>query len=166
MKGTCHERIIIRCITEYYQLCTAQGIIFLGILCSLPDHLTHQLYGIHVDTGLGGAQVHRAAHTLCGRQRQRNGTDQQFVRRGHSLADQCGITAQEVHTNLMCYLIQCLCNTCKVFYRMTCRTTDQCNGSYGNSLIYNGDAKFSGDLLSGLHQILGCFVDFVINLLI
>ena len=166
MECTCHKGIVIRCITEHNQFCTTQGIIFLGILSGFLHHLSHKLDRIHIDACLGGAQVHRAAHTLCGGQRKRNGTDQQLVCRSHSLAYQCRISAKEIHTHFMCYFIQGLCNACEILDGVACGAADQRNGRYGNSLIYNRNTKFSGDLLSGLHQILGCFVNFVINFIV
>ena len=53
MECTGHKRIVIRCIAEHHKLCTPQGIIFPGIFRCLPDNLSHQLHGIHIDTGFG-----------------------------------------------------------------------------------------------------------------
>ena len=53
MKGTSHERIVIRGVAEHYKFGTAKGILCFGIFCRLEDYLTHEFYGIHIDARLG-----------------------------------------------------------------------------------------------------------------
>ena len=166
MESTCHKRVVIRCITEYNQFCTAQRIVFFCSLCGGKNHLTHQFYSIHVDTGLCGSQVYGAADTLGFCKSLRDGTDQQLICFCHPFGYQCRITTDKVYAYFFCCFIQCFCQCDKVFRCFTCCTADQCDRGNGDSFIYNRDSVFFGDIFTGLYQIFCQSCDLFINLLI
>ena len=110
MERACHERIVVRCIAEHHQLCTAQGIIVLGCLSCLLYNPSHQLHRIHVKSCLGGTHINGTADALGLRQRLGDGEDQVLIRSSHPLADKGGITADKIHAHFLCSLVQRLCN--------------------------------------------------------
>ena len=101
MECSRHKWIIIRCITEYYQLGTAEGILLLGLLCRCLDNFAHQAHRIHVKADAGRAHVDRRADIICLGQRLRNRADEILFRGSHSLGDNRGIPADEVDAELM-----------------------------------------------------------------
>ena len=82
---SCHKRVVIRCIAEYNQLCTAKRILLSCIFCCLFYDLAHQAYRIHVDTAFCGANVDGTADTLCNRECFRNGANQILIALCHAL---------------------------------------------------------------------------------
>ena len=58
MEGACHEGVILRGIAEHHQLGTADALLVGSQFSGLLDDLTHELDGIQVEAGLGGADVH------------------------------------------------------------------------------------------------------------
>ena len=91
MESTCHKRVIIRCITEYNQLRTSQGILIFGSFRCFQNDLTHQLNSIHIDTCTCRSNIYRTADTLCLRHSLWDRFDQKSLSRSHSLAYQCRI---------------------------------------------------------------------------
>ncbi len=65
----------------------------------------------------------------------------------------------------MGHFIQSLCNLCKIFLRFTRSPSHKSDRCYGNSFIDNRYSKFSGNLFTGLYQILGRFIDFMVYFL-
>ena len=53
VEGAGHERVVLYGIAEYYELGCADALPVCGELRCFTDFLTHQLYSIHVDAGLG-----------------------------------------------------------------------------------------------------------------
>ena len=166
MESTCHKRVIIRCVTEYHKLGTAKGILLFGRLCGCKDDLAHQFYGIHIDTGLGGANIYRTADTLCLCHCLRNGADKKLLCRSHSLAYQCGISANKVNANFLGTFIQCSCDGHKIFRFLTCSSANQSDRCYRNSFIYNRDPVLGCDLITGRYQVSGFCGDLLIYFLI
>ena len=116
VKCTCHERIIIRCITKYNQFRAAIYFCILGRLRSRSDHLTHQTDCIHIDTGLCRSHIDRTADEICLCECLWYRTDQKFFSTCHALAHQCRITTEEIHTDLLSRTIKCLCD-CNIVLR-------------------------------------------------
>ena len=54
----CHEGVILNGIAEYYQLCRSDTVAVCGLYRSFLDYLTHELYSVHVDTRLCGADIY------------------------------------------------------------------------------------------------------------
>ena len=166
MESTCHKRVIIRCITEYNQLRTSQGILIFGSFRCFQNDLTHQLNSIHIDTCTCRSNIYRTADTLCLRHSLWDRFDQKSLSRSHSLAYQCRITADKVYAYHLGSLIQSFCNSYKIFLCLTCSSANQCDRSYGNSFIYDRNSIFTGNSLTCRYQILctGCdlFIDFLI----
>ena len=166
MKSACHERIIIRRVAEYYQLCTAQRIIFLCCLGCLLDNLTHKPYRIHIQSCFCRSYIHRAADTLCLSQRLRNRTNQILLSRCHSLGNQSRIAANKVYAHFLCCPIQGSGQSHKILRRLAGAAAHQSNRSNRNSLVYNRHTEITGNGLSCRHQILCIGGDFSVNFFI
>ena len=166
MKCTSHKRIIIRCITEYHQLCAA---IHRSVLCCLrsrSDHLTHQTHRIHIDTCLCGSNVYGTTYNISLSQCLWNGTDQKFLTTSHSLAYQCRISAEEVYTHLFCRTIQRLCDRHKIFRGLAGCGTDHCDRGNRDTLVYDRNTILLFNLFTNSYQILGCSSDLIIDFFI
>ena len=164
MESTCHERVIIWCIAENNQFCTAKRIILLRHFCSFFYNFTHQTDCIHINTGLGGTHIDRTADTFRRCQRLRDGTHEKLVTLRHSLGNQCRKPAQEVNAYRMGCLIQHLCNLHIIIRCLAGRSTDQSNRSYGNTFINNGNSVLRLDGFSSGYQIFGRRGDLLINI--
>ena len=68
----------------------------------LADHFAHYPDRVHVDPGLGGADVHRRADKFRLCQRPRNGFDQFFISCGKSFVYQSRIAADKVDPHFLC----------------------------------------------------------------
>ena len=115
VEGTGHEGVVLHGVAEHHQLGAAKTVPVRRPGGGILDDAAHELHGIHIDAGTGGANVDAGAHQLRPVQGLRNGADQLFVGKGHSLLHQCGIAADKVYAHFVCYLIQSLCNACKIF---------------------------------------------------
>ena len=69
-------------------------------LAGLLHGLAHQLDGVHVQTGLGGTDVHRAAHDVGLGQCAGDGFDQAAVTGREALVHQCAVTTHKVDAHL------------------------------------------------------------------
>ena len=166
MESTCHKRVVIRRVAKYHQLGTAKGILLFGSLCCLKDDFSHQLHGVHVDSGLCGTNVYRAAHPLSACKCPGNGTDQKLFCGGHSFAYKSSVSADKVYSNLFCSFVKSLGDGHKVLCGLAGSSAYQTNRGYGNSFIYNGNSVLGRNLLSGCYQILSISGNFVINFFI
>ena len=86
--------------------------------------------------------------------------------RSHALGNQRRITADKVHAHLLCCLIQSFRNRHKILRCFAGAAAYQRNRGNRNSLVYNRNAKVSGNLLSGRYQILCISGDLFINFFI
>ena len=159
---TGHERVILYRVAEYHQLCSAHALVVFGEERSFLNLPAHQGNGVHVDAGLGGADVYRGAHQLSFGQSLRDGFNQFPVAGAEALLDQCGISADKINSDSMGCPIQRTC----VFHRVAAGYTGQhgnrCNG---NSLVYNWNAVLSGNLFAGFHQVFCFSADLFVDLL-
>ena len=85
MEGAGHERVIIRSITENDELRAGAGVGVCGTLGRLTDHLAHETNGVHVDTGLRGAEVDAGADDVGLGKGLWDRTHQHLIRRRHTL---------------------------------------------------------------------------------
>ena len=88
MEGSGHERVVIRGIAEDHKLCAAQGILVCGFLGSLLDDPAHELDRIHIDAGLGRAEIHGRAYAVSAGQSLGNGLYQKLFGGCHALCRQ------------------------------------------------------------------------------
>ena len=58
VEGTRHEGVVLRSVAEHHQLGTADALLVGSELGGLLDDLAHELDGVQVEAGLGGADVH------------------------------------------------------------------------------------------------------------
>ena len=79
MKRACHERVVFRRVAEYHQLGSADALAVLGQFCGFAHDLAHHGDGIHVDAGLGGADVDGGADEVRLCERAWDGFDQRAV---------------------------------------------------------------------------------------
>ena len=166
MEGACHERVVVRGITEYHQLGTAKGVMVPGGFGCFSHDSSHQFHRVHVNACFGRAYIDGTAHTLCLGQCLGNGENQVLVSPGHALAHKSGIAADEVYAHFLCSHVQSLGYGDEILRTLAGRTAHQRNGSDGDTLIYNGDTEISLDILARGNQVLCQGSDFLINLFI
>ena len=161
-----HKGIVIRRIAENYQLCTAQRIIFFRIFCCLKHNFAHELYRIHINTGFGGSHIDGTADTFCLSKGHWNGTNQIFISLCHSFWHQCGIAADKIYPHCFGSSVQGSGYCHKILRRLAGCLAHQCNGSYRNPFIYNGNTVIALNFFSCLHQVRSCCGDFFIDIFI
>ena len=132
-----------------------------GKLGSLPYHAAHKLYGIHIDTGFGGADVYRGAYKVSSSQSTRHSFDELFVTCAETFLHQSTEAADEVYSHI-------LGNTVKgkgVLYRVSAAHSNQHGDRcYADSFIYDRNFVFFLYSLAGFNQVFGFFVYFLVNL--
>ncbi len=86
VESTGHKGVVLGCIAENHQLCSADALTVGGQLTGLLHGFAHQLDGVHVQARLGGTDIHRAAHDVGLGQCTGNGLDQAH---GHRRKSPC-----------------------------------------------------------------------------
>ena len=167
VESTGHEGVILRCVAEHHQLGSADALTVGGQLAGLLHGLAHQLDGVHVQTGLGGTDVYRAAHDVGLGQCAGDGLDQAAVTGREALVHKGGVAAHKVHAHLFACGIQCLGKVHGVC--IGAGTQQHGNGGDADPLVDDGNAVLGADMLHSGHQI-GCLggdliVDFFAGLL-
>ena len=97
-----HEGVILHGVTEGDELRRADAVVIGGELGGIDNRLTHHLYRVHIDTGLGRADVDGGAYSLGDGERLRDTLDQRVITRGKAFLHQCGIPADEVDAEGIC----------------------------------------------------------------
>ena len=164
---TGHEGVVLRCVAEHHQLCGTDALTISRQLTGLLDGLAHELDGVHVQSCLGGTDVHRAAHDVGLGQCAGDGLDQAAVTGREALMHKGGVAAHKVHVHLFACGIQCLGKVHGVC--IGAGTQQHGNGGDTDPLVDDGNAVLGADMLHGGHQIgsLGgdLIVDFFAGLL-
>ena len=162
MECPSHKGVILWRIAEYHQLGRSNAVPVSGQPRRLADHFAHYPDRVHVDPGLGGADVHRRADKFRLCQRPRNGFDQFFIPCGKSFVYQSRIAADKVDPYFLCRPVQ----SQGVFYRISPGGRHQHGDRrYRNALVDDRDSVFRLNLLSHLHQVFGVGGDFVVHFL-
>ena len=163
MEGPGHKGVILHGVAEHHQLGAAQPVGVTGQMGRLLDDATHAGHGVHVDARLGGAHIHGGAHQFRFVQGLGDALDQGVVTRAKALVDQGGVAADEVDAHRLGSPVQGLGKV-----DGGCRRAgpgDHGNGGDGDALVDDGDAILPGDVLAGLHQVLGIAADLIVDLL-
>ena len=157
-----HEGVVLHGVAEHHQLGAAKTVPVRRPGGGILDDAAHELHGIHIDAGTGGANVDAGAHQLRPVQGLRNGADQLFVGKGHSLLHQCGIAADKVDAAGLCRPVQRHCEG-YIVLRLA-GSGHQSHGGHGDPLVHNGDPEFMLDVLAGLDQLFRIPGDFLVDL--
>ncbi len=99
VEGAGHERVVLDSVAEHDELGAAEPILRGGELRGLAYDAAHARDGIHVDAGLGGADIHGRAHALRLAQHLRKRREQSVVAAGHALVNERGVTAEKIHAD-------------------------------------------------------------------
>ena len=151
METAGHEGIVLHGIAEDHELGGCLTVPVLGHFSTFTHDLSHELYRIHVDAGLCGADVDAGTYYIRLRQGLRYGTDQFFITLCHALLDQGGISADEIDTKCLCGLVQCPCIFNGISAACTLQQGDWC---HGDPLVYNRNTVFHGKIFCSLYQVL------------
>ena len=161
MEGTCHERIVFRSIAEYHQLGGTDTLAFLRQFGCFADCLTHHFHCIHVDAGLGGANIYGRTYEIGFRQSPWNCFNQSFVTCTETFVNQSAEAADEVDSYILCHPVQGL----GILHRVAAAGSHQHgNRCDADSFIYDRNTVLLFDEFTGFHQVLGLAVNLVINL--
>ena len=163
VEGTGHEGIILRCVAEHHQLGSADALTVGGQLAGFLYGLAHQLDGVHVQTGLGGADVHRAAHDVGLGQCAGDGLDQAAVTGRKALVHQCAVAAHKVDAHLFAGGVQRFCKVHRVCLRAG--TQQHGNGGNADALVDDGDTVLGADVLHGGDKVRSLGGDLVVDVL-
>ena len=155
VEGACHEGVVIGCVAENNKFGAAEGIAVGCALGGSLDDAAHEADSVHINAGLGGADVDAGADDVCLGKGVRDGLDQHAVRRSHSLGYKGGIAAQEVYADLFGGAVQGLGNRNKIIAAVAGAAAHDCRRGDGNTLVDDRYAVFSGDLFAGAHQVAG-----------
>ena len=161
VEGTGHKGVILHRVGKDHQFGTAQAILVCGDLGGFLNDSAHLGYGIHVDTGLGGAHIDAGADALRGLHGFGNRVHQDPVTLGTTLLHQCGETADEVDTAFLCCLVHG--DSQGHIGVGIAGIAHNGNGGDRNTLIDDRNTKLPFDLLAYLHQVLRPAGDLVID---
>ena len=104
VEGAGHEGVVLHSVCEHHELGAADGAV--GDGGGLLDDLTHELYGVHVDAGAGGGDVHAGADVLGGGESLGQGGDELTLPVCEALLHQGGHAADEVHARRLGGVVQ------------------------------------------------------------
>jgi hypothetical protein len=161
VEGTGHERVVVHRIAEYYELGATQAVPRRAQTSGLDDGSSHQCHRVHVDSGLGGADVDRCADVIGDGECLRNRCDQCRAAAGHALLHQCRKAAEEIHPDLFCGAVEIFghqhVGVCGGALR------DQRDRRHGDALVDDRNAVFRSNFFAGTDQILGEPADLVVS---
>ena len=160
---TGHEGVVLRCVAEYHQLCGTDALTISRQLTGLLDGLAHELDGIHIQSCLGGTDVHRAAHDVGLGQCAGNGLDQAAVTGRKALVHQSTVAAHKVYTHLFTGGIQSFCKLHRVGIRAG--TQQHGDGCDTDAFVDDGNTVLGTDMLHRGHKVCGLGGDLVIDVL-
>ena len=163
VEGTGHKGIVLRGVAEHHQLGSTDALTVGSQLTGLLDSLAHELDGVHVQAGLGGTDVHRAAHDVGLGQGTRNGLDQAAVTGRKALVYQSTVATHKVHAHLLAGSVQGLGKIHRVCLRAG--TQQHGNGGNADALVDDGDAVLGTDVLHGRYQVGSLGGDLVVDVL-
>ena len=155
VEGTGHEGVILHGVGENHELGAAEAAGGGGEVGRLLDDAAHLRHGVHVDAGLGGADVHGGADQIRRCQRLRDGVDELSVGLGKALLHQGREAADEVDAHGLGRLVQGG-GEGGVVLRVA-GGGHQGDGRHGDALVDDRDAELLLDGLAGGDQMLGLF---------
>ena len=158
-----HKRVVLGRIAEDDQLGIAHAHVVLRQLGGLAHDLAHQFDGVHVDAGLGGANIDAGAYNICLCQRAGNRGDQPLVTRRKALMHQRAEAADEVDP----HSLGCAVQRFGVLHRVGIGRGAQQhgNGRYADALVDDGDAVLLADAVHNRDEIAREAGDLVVDLL-
>ena len=158
-----HERVVVRHVAEGHELDAAVGVVVGGALGNVLDDVAEQFDRVHVDAGLGGADVHGRADDVGLGKGLRQGADEQLLGRGHGLGDECGVAADQVDADLLGRLVKRVGDLDEVLARLAGAGTDQRDRGDGDALVDDRDAVVAFDGLAGGNEVLGIGSDLAVD---
>ena len=158
-----HKRVVLGRIAEDDQLGIAHAHVVLRQLSGLAHDLAHQFDGIHIDAGLGGANIDAGAYNICLCQRAGDRGDQPLVARRKALMYQRTKAADEVDP----HSLGCAVQRFGVLHRVGIGRSAQQhgNGRYADALVDDGDAVLLADTVHNRDEIAREAGDLVVDLL-
>ena len=125
--------------------------------------MAEQFDRVHVDAGLGGADVHGRADDVGLGKGLRQGADEQLLGRGHGLGDECGVAADQVDADFLGCLVKRVGDLDEVLARLAGAGTDQRDRGDGDALVDDRDAVVAFDGLAGGNEVLGIGSDLAVD---
>ena len=163
VEATGHERVVVRHVAERHELDAAVRVVVGGALGDVLDDVAEQFDRVHVDAGLGGADVHGRADDVGLGKGLRQGADEQLLGRGHGLGDECGVAADQVDADLLGRLVKRVGDLDEVLARLAGAGTDQRDRGDGDALVDDRDAVVAFDGLAGGNEVLGIGSDLAVD---
>ena len=163
MEGAGHERVIIRCITENDELRAGAGVGVCGTLCRFTNHLAHETNGVHIDTGLRGAEVDAGADDLGFGERLWDRTHQHLIRRGHALLADGRETAEEIDPDRLRSLVKGMGDLHEIRRGLAGTAGRDGDRRDGDTLVDDRHTVLAADLLSCFHKVTRIAGDFLID---
>ena len=161
MESTGHEGVILHCVAENYQLCTAKTAGFCSALGGILDNLPHQAHSVHIDARAGGADIDGGTQKFRFAQGFGDGVHQPAVGGGHALLHQGGIAADKVYARCARGAVQRLGQ----LDRVCDAAGDQRGWGNRNALVDDGHADFALNFLAYAHQVLCGAGDVIVHFL-
>ena len=125
MEASGHKRVVVRHVAEGHELDAAVGVVVGGTLGNVLDDTAEQFDRVHVDAGLGGADVHGRADDVGLGESLRQGADEQLLGRGHGLGNECGVAADQVDADFLGRLVKRVGDLDEILARLAGAGTDQ-----------------------------------------
>ena len=154
-----HEGIVLHGVGKDDELCAAQTIGIGGQFRRPFDNGAHIAHGVHVQTGLGAADIHRGAKPLGGGKHLGDGFQQTLVGVRRALLHQRGVSAEEIHAHFTRGAIQPVRDGAGI------ALADQADGRDGDALVHNRDTELAFKRFARAHKILCYRADLVIHTL-
>ena len=158
-----HKRVVVRHVAEGHELDAAVGVVVGGTLGNVLDDMAEQFDRVHVDAGLGGADVHGRADDVGLGESLRQGADEQLLGRGHGLGNECGVAADQVNADLLRRTVKRMRNFHEIVRRFARACADQGNRGDGDALIDDRNAVVAFDGLAGGNEVLGIGGDLAVD---
>ena len=161
VKRACHKGVILHRIGKDNQFCATQTIVICGNFRSFLNNFAHFGNGIHIDTSLGGTNIHAGTDPFGVLHCLGNRIHQNPVTLGATLLHQRRKTADEVDTAFLGSLIHC--DGQRHIGVGIAGVAHNCNGCDGDPFINNGNTEFPFNLLTNLYQIFCALGDLIVN---
>ena len=150
VEGACHEGVVFDGVAEDDQFGGGDTFAVGRLFRALPDDLPHEGDRVHVDAGLGGADVDARTDMVCDGEGFRDGADERFIAGREAFLDQSGVPAEVVGADFLRGALQGQ----RVLDRVSAAGgEDHGDRGDGNAFIDDGDAVLPLDVLTGLYEM-------------
>ena len=162
VERTRHERVVLHRVGKNDELGAAEAAVCGGQGSGFLDRFAHQRHGVHVDPGLGAANVDARADALGRGERRRDRRDQLFVAFGKALLNKSGKAADKVDAALFRRVVHRDGDRGVVFF--LARRRDERDRRDRDAFVDDRDPELFFDVFAHADEVLRRACDLLIDL--